>query len=130
VRALTTALAAAVGLVGAGCGGDSDDGASAAPAPEISSRYCELIADTVDRSVEDVRADRAAYRDAVAAVVAESPDDHRAAWTSMLEFVDDDSSERLNPAADGLDRIAPDIERDCGIALVLVDWDVLQDLGG
>jgi hypothetical protein len=126
----TTAVVAAAVLACVGCGGASDDSEPAALDPASSGSYCALIGDVVGMSVEDVRADRAAYRDAVAAVAAESPEGHRVAWASMLEFVDDDSSERLNPAADGLDRIGSDIERDCGIDLVLVDWDVLQDQSG
>ena len=130
-RFSTAVVAVVVGLVafaGAGCGDESGDDESTAVEPSNSGDYCDLIAGVVATSPEEKRADRAAYRAAVAAVTAGSPDDHVDAWTAMLAFIDDDSSERLNPAADGLDRIGADIERDCDIDLVLVDWDLLQDL--
>ena len=116
-------------FAGAGCGDESGDEETTAVEPASSSgEYCDLIAGVVATSPQEKRTDRAAYRAAVAAATAGSPDDHVDAWTAMLAFIDDDSSERLNLAADGLDRIGSDIQRDCDIDLVLVDWDLLQDL--
>ena len=45
---------------------------------------------------------------------------------TFLTFVDDNSSENFNPAANALDDIAPGIREDCQINLVLDDWDLLR----
>lgn len=89
--------------------------------------YCVAITAVVDLPVATVRADRGAYVAAVGAVAAVGPPAHRPAWDAVVAFVDDDSSDRLNDAADGLDGIGGEVQARCGIDLVLVDWDLLRD---
>lgn len=97
--------------------------------PEIaegSNPYCEAVRAVVVMPEATVRSDRPQYRAAIAATVAASPDQHRSAWQTFLTFVDDNSSENFNPAANALDDIAPGIREDCQINLVLDDWDLLR----
>jgi hypothetical protein len=89
--------------------------------------YCDAIVSVVQIPVEQVRSDRAAYRDGIAAVAALSPAEHMGAWDALLAFVDDDTSERLNVAADALGEVGSDVLDRCSVNLVLEDWDVLRD---
>jgi hypothetical protein len=88
--------------------------------------YCDAIVTVVQMPVDRVRGNRAAYRGGIAAVVAASPAEHRSAWEAVLGFVDDDTSERLNVAADALDEVGSDVFDRCSVNLVLEDWDVLR----
>jgi hypothetical protein len=89
--------------------------------------YCEAIVTVVRMDVDQVRSHRAAYREGIAAVAASSPAEHMGAWEALLAFVDDDTSERLNVAADALDEVGSDVFDRCSVNLVLEDWDVLRD---
>lgn len=89
--------------------------------------YCDAIVTVVQMPVDQVRSDRASYRDGIAAVAASSPAQHVGAWEALLAFVDDDTSERLNVAADALDEVGSDVLDRCSVNLVLEDWDVLRD---
>ena len=106
----------------------TDSGDSAAdPGPDRGGdEYCDAIVTVVRMPVAQVRRDPAAYRDGIAAVAAVSPAQHLGAWEALLAFVDDDTSERLNVAADALDDVGSEVLGRCSVNLVLEDWDVLR----
>lgn len=145
-RALSAAALSLTFFVLTGCGSssagnteaDSPDGSAHVtaqstldPDPAASgdggSPYCEAIHAVVGMPEATVRSDRSAYRATIAAVIESSPPAHRSAWDALLAFIDDDSSEMLNPAADGLEEIGDAVSDECGANLVLEDWDLLRD---
>jgi hypothetical protein len=129
-RALLAAAVPVVAGVLAGCGSSSGEAADPGATAEralTTDLYCTAIQEVVALPAATVRRDRDLYVAAVAAVAASSPSAHQQAWEDVAAFTEDDASERLNPAADGLDRVGDEVEEWCGIDLVLVDWDLLRD---
>jgi hypothetical protein len=135
------AAAVFVALLAAGCG-DAGEPSGAESSPPSTARaraeeaspdpgedaYCEAIEDVVRMPVDQIRRDRASYRAGVDAVVRASPPIHAEGWEAVLAFVEDNTSERLNVAADALERIGTEIDDRCSVSVGLDDWDVLRDV--